>query len=130
MSRLPSDVIAAALDYDRRHPNRPLKLDSALALSIYQTGASDLEIASEAGVCRGTVRHWRDVRGLPSNRSRGGEAGVRRISDDDKAEALRMLRAGRSLSAVASLWNQSAGADLAPSEGGSTAIAGTEFAFS
>ena len=104
MSRPPTHVIAAALEYDRRHPNRLLKLDSALALSLYQTGASDLEIASEAGVCRGTIRHWRHVRGLPSNRSRGGDAGSRRLSEHGKEEALQMLGSGRSLSAVASLF--------------------------
>ena len=93
--------VEAAVEYDRRRPNRSRRLNSALALELYQTGASDPEIALATGFCRRGIKAWRDARSLPPNRDVGGRAGVRVLTPTKKAEALRLLRQGHQVKAVA-----------------------------
>ena len=47
-----------------------VKLDYALAMKVYLTGAIDREVADACGVSESTVRIWRVTEKLPSNKRR------------------------------------------------------------
>jgi hypothetical protein len=94
-------AIAAAAAHDRAHPQRRRKIDSARALVLYYCGASDPEIGRAFGVVGRVATSWRHRRQLPANRCVGGHAGVRRLCRETKAEALRLLQSGETMSSAA-----------------------------
>ena len=96
-----TNATALCRRYEARVPRRARKLDVKEALARYLAGASDPEIAEECGVHKRTVGYWRQTRGLPPNRERGGRAGVRRLSPSQRTELLKLRRDGAGINWLA-----------------------------